>query len=88
MGQDPDQPEFLTVSQIARRLQMSPQAVRSWIDEGILHAIRVRKVWRVPRAEFEELLSSLHSGPAVPAGAWEERTPRRGFTDPEQASKR
>jgi excisionase family DNA binding protein len=80
-----EQPEFLTVSQIANRLQMSSQAVRSWIEEGILPGIRVRKVWRVRREDFEQLLASLESGPAARAGGWEERTPRRGFTDPEES---
>jgi len=77
------EPEFLTVSEIAGRLRMSPQAVRTWIEEGILRGIRVRKVWRVPRAEFERLLSSLQAGPAAPLGVWEERA-QRGFIDPEQ----
>jgi excisionase family DNA binding protein len=83
-----EQPEFLTVSQIAKRLQMSPQTVRTWIEEGMLRGIRVRKVWRVPREDFEQLLASLEAGPVAPAGGWEERTPRRGFVDPEEASAR
>ena len=83
-----EQPEFLTVSQIASRLQMSPQTVRTWIEEGMLRGIRVRKVWRVPRADFEQLLESLESGPAAPAGGWEEKTPRRGFIDPKEVSGR
>jgi excisionase family DNA binding protein len=78
------QPEFLTVSQIANRLQMSPQTVRTWIEEGMLRGIRVRKVWRVPREDFEQLLASLESGPAAPAGGWEEKSVRRGFIDPEE----
>ena len=84
----PEQPEFLTVSQIANRLQMSSQAVRDWIEEGLLPGIRVRKVWRVRREDFDQLLASLQSGPAAPAGGWEERTPSRGFTDPEEAPAR
>jgi excisionase family DNA binding protein len=83
-----EQPEFLTVSQIAKRLQMSPQTVRTWIEEGMLRGIRVRKVWRVPREDFEQLLASLESGPPAPAGGWEERTPRRGFVDPDEAQAR
>lgn len=83
-----DQSEFLTVSQIAKRLSMSPQTVRTWIEEGMLRGIRVRKVWRVPRADFEQLLASLESGPVAPAGGWEEKTARRGFIDPEESSGR
>jgi len=86
-GED-DQPEFLTVSQIANRLQMSPQAVRDWIEKGLLRGIRVRKVWRVPREDFERLLASLESGPAAAAaGGWDEKAPRRGFVDPEEPAR-
>jgi excisionase family DNA binding protein len=81
-------PEFVSVSQIAKRLSMSPQTVRTWIEEGMLRGIRVRKVWRVRREDFEELLASLEGGPAAPAGGWEERTPRRRYVRREQASGR
>ncbi len=81
-----DEPEFVTVSQIAKRLSMSPQTIRMWIEDGMLPAIRVRKVWRIRRHDFEQLLASLEGGPAAPAGAWEER--RRGFIDPEEAPER
>lgn len=86
--EDVDQSEFLTVSQIAKRLSMSPQTVRTWIEEGMLRGIRVRKVWRVPRHDFEQLLASLEGGPVGTAGGWEEKTPRRGFVDPEETSGR
>ena len=80
-----EQPEFLTVSQIASRLQMSSQAVRGWIDKGLLRGIRVDKVYRVPREDFERLLASLEQGGrATPAGGWEERA-SRGFIDPEES---
>jgi excisionase family DNA binding protein len=81
-------PEFVSVSQIAKRLSMSPQTVRTWIEEGMLRGIRVRKVWRVRREDFEELLASLEGGPASPAGGWEERTPRRRYVRRDQPSGR
>jgi excisionase family DNA binding protein len=84
----PDEPEFVTVSQIANRLSMSPQTVRTWIEEGMLRGIRVRKVWRVRREDFEQLLASLEGGPATSAGGWEERTPRRRFVDVDDESGR
>lgn len=86
--EEEEQSEFLTVSQIAKRLSMSPQTVRTWIEDGMLRGIRVRKVWRVPRQDFERLLASLEGGPAAAAGGWEEKTPRRGFVDPEETSGR
>jgi excisionase family DNA binding protein len=83
-----DQPEFLSVSHIAGRLNISSQAVRDWIEEGILPGIRVRKVWRVRREDFEQLLASLEAGRAAPAGIWEERTPRRRLRDLEENTRR
>jgi excisionase family DNA binding protein len=81
-------PEFVSVSQIANRLSMSPQTVRTWIEEGMLRGIRIRKVWRVRREDFEELLASLEGGPAAPAGGWEERTPRRRYVRRDESSGR
>jgi excisionase family DNA binding protein len=83
-----EQSEFVTVSEIARRLSMSPQTIRTWIEEGMLRGIRVRKVWRVRRADFEQLLASLESGPVAPAGGWDEKAARRGFFDPEEPTGR
>jgi excisionase family DNA binding protein len=83
---DDELPEFVSVSQIAKRLSMSPQTVRAWIDEGMLRGIRVRKVWRVRREDFDELLASLEGGPAAPAGGWEERTARRRYVRREDSS--
>ena len=81
-------PEFVSLSEIAKRLSMSPQTVRRWIEEGVLRGIRVRKVWRVRREDFEELLASLEDGPAAPAGGWEERTSRRRYIRREEPSGR
>jgi excisionase family DNA binding protein len=88
MDDPAEQPEFLTISDIAKRLNVSSQAVRAWVREGTLKGIQVRKVWRVRREDFEELLASLEGGKAAPAGGWEERTPRRGFIDPQETSPR
>ena len=82
MNGESELPEYMTVSEIANRLSMSSNTVRTWIEEGMLRGIRVRKVWRVRREDFEQLLASLEGGPAASAGGWEER--RRGFHDPDE----
>ena len=84
MNGESELPEYMTVSEIANRLSMSSNTVRTWIEEGMLRGIRVRKVWRVRREDFEQLLASLEGGPAAPSGGWEER--RRGFHDPDERS--
>jgi excisionase family DNA binding protein len=83
-----DQPEFVSVSHIANRLNVSGTAVRAWIEEGVLPGIRVRKVWRVRREDFEQLLGSLEAGRAAPGGVWEEKTPRRRLRDLEDHAER
>jgi len=86
MAENNERSEFVSVSEIANRLSMSPQTVRAWIEEGMLRGIRVRKVWRVPREDFEQLLASLESGPAAPAGGWGDRG--KALLDPEDRSGR
>lgn len=47
---------FLTIADVAERLQLSPQAVRSLILSGDLPAIQVgaRRLWRIPESGFDE----------------------------------
>nr|WP_300339333.1 helix-turn-helix domain-containing protein [Actinomyces sp.] len=47
---------FLTIADVAERLQLSTQAVRALILSGDLPAIQVgaRKLWRIPEDAFDE----------------------------------
>lgn len=56
-GEGIEQPEFVTISQVAKRLQVSPQTVRRWISEGVLRAVRIRKEWRIYAHELDRLLA-------------------------------
>lgn len=49
---------FLTIADVAERLQLSAQAVRALILSGDLPAIQVgaRKLWRVPEDAFDEYI--------------------------------
>lgn len=46
---------FLTIADVAERLQLSAQAVRALILSGDLPAIQVgaRKLWRIPEDAFD-----------------------------------
>ena len=51
---------FLTIADVAERLQLSAQGVRSLILSGDLPAIQVgaRHLWRVPEDAFDTVLRS------------------------------
>ncbi len=50
-------PEFVTIAQVSRRLQVSPQTVRRWISEGVVRGVRIRKEWRIYAHELDRLLA-------------------------------
>jgi excisionase family DNA binding protein len=71
--------EFLTVGNLAERLRVHPQTVRTWIARGDLRAIRIGRTVRVRQPDFEEMLEraripppthsvSPHPGRRAPAG--------------------
>lgn len=45
---------FLTPSEAAHILRLHLQTIYRRIDAGEIHAVRVGKSYRIPRAEFEE----------------------------------
>ena len=64
--------DLLKVSEIAQRLNASPQGVRQWIERGELPAFRLGKEYRVPRAALEAWLERGRLGPAAPTSQeWE-----------------
>lgn len=53
----PDEPEYVKVSEIARRLDVTPQSVREWIDKGLLPAVKLERGYRVRRVDLEAWLT-------------------------------
>ncbi|HEX9270163.1 MAG TPA: helix-turn-helix domain-containing protein [Candidatus Limnocylindria bacterium] len=55
--------EFLTTEEVARRLRVHPTTILRRLgamddaDPGRIPAVRVGRVWRIPRREFEEWLA-------------------------------
>jgi len=56
--------EYLSTSQVAEILGLTPKAVRDWIRKGELPAVRVGKLYKVPKAGVELFLkkSNLKKG--------------------------
>ncbi len=61
--QDAADPEFLTTDEVARRLRVHPTTILRRLgavddpDPARIPAVRVGRVWRIPRKEFEEWLA-------------------------------
>jgi excisionase family DNA binding protein len=48
--------QFLTVSQVAKKLQVSTQTVRNWVKNGILPAAKLNsRVWRINENDVKSL---------------------------------
>ena len=61
---EPD-PEFLTAHEVARRARVSYETIRGMITRGELQAVRVGKLYRVPVAAVEQLLTPTRAPAAV-----------------------
>lgn len=53
---DHDPREVLNVMEVAETLGVSEGLVRALIREHRLRALRLGRIWRIPRAEFERFL--------------------------------
>jgi excisionase family DNA binding protein len=60
---DASEEEFLTTEEVARRLRVHPTTILRRLgavddaDASRIPAVRVGRVWRIPRKEFEEWLA-------------------------------
>lgn len=57
--------EFLTVGDVAERLRVHPQTVRTWIARGELRAIKIGRTVRIRRSDYEEALERAMVLPAA-----------------------
>ena len=47
--------EYLTVRQVAERLQVHENTVLRWLQVGVLKARRYGRLWRIPASELDEV---------------------------------
>jgi helix-turn-helix protein len=63
LDDDASEQEFLTTEEVARRLRVHPTTILRRLggvddpDPTRIPAVRVGRVWRIPRKEFEEWLA-------------------------------
>lgn len=48
--------EWLTVAEVAETLKVTPRAVRSWIKEGRLKAVKIGRIIRIKKEDLDTLL--------------------------------
>jgi excisionase family DNA binding protein len=47
---------FYTISEVARRLEVSDQSIRRWVKAGELRAYKPKKEYRIAESDLEEFL--------------------------------
>ncbi len=65
------EPEFLSVMDVATRLQLSHETVRRWASEGRLAAVRVGRQWRIYPHEVDRFLARATRSDAGDGGVWD-----------------
>lgn len=55
--------EFLRVSEVARKLHISPQIVYIWIKQGVIPGYKISKTYLIPKDEFLEFLEKRRYSP-------------------------
>lgn len=46
----------MTVEEVAKKLRVDPRTVYRMIEQGMLQAIRVGRLWRIPQESLDRLL--------------------------------
>jgi len=60
--------EFLTVDQVAARLQVSPRTVHRWVSEGTLRRAELPgRALRIPASELQRMVGGNTEGEPKPA---------------------
>lgn len=54
--------EFLTVSEIAKRLKLHPATIAKYVREGKILALKFGRVWRIREEELTKFLEKTQAG--------------------------
>ena len=54
--------ELLTVTEVAKMFSVSRQTVLKWINNGKIKAVKVVKVYRIPKEEIDRLTQDMRKG--------------------------
>ena len=51
--------EFLTVSEVAKRLKLHPETIARYIRQGELPALKFGRVWRMEKKEIDKFIEAI-----------------------------
>lgn len=51
--------EFLTVSEVAKRLKLHPETIARYIRQGELQALKFGRVWRMKKKEVNKFIEAI-----------------------------
>jgi len=51
--------EFLTVSEVAKRLKLHPETIARYIRQGELPALKFGRVWRMEKKEVDKFIEVI-----------------------------
>lgn len=49
---------WLTPGEIAKELKVSERSVYRWIDSGELKAVKLGRIWRIAKEDFDEFIQN------------------------------
>lgn len=55
--------EFLTVSEVAKRLRVTRQAVYKWLEDGDLKGYKFGRIVRIPQRDFDRFVADSEIQP-------------------------
>ncbi|WP_209124884.1 helix-turn-helix domain-containing protein [Alkalihalobacillus sp. BA299] len=59
------EPEILTVSQVAKYLQISEMTTYKLVQEGRIPAFKIGRHWRVKKSDLSDLIEKLKNGERI-----------------------
>ncbi len=63
--------DFLSIEEVATRLNVSGETIRRWVREGRLQGTRVGRQWRIYPHDLERFLTRAGRPDASNASIWE-----------------
>lgn len=72
-NEQPQDPEYLKVEEVATLLRVHVRTVRDWIQRGEIEAYKIGKEWRIRRDDLERAMQArrVSPEPARSGGLWD-----------------
>lgn len=62
-----EQPEYITVEQLAAVFSIPEKTARAWASRGIVRAVKLGGRWFIHRSELDRIKKAATAGPSKPA---------------------